>query len=92
LHFICPLLATAALLWVGYKTVNPAPTGVAHSAPYVFLGWLVAGIGVTFLAARFGGADWLRRAGEASAVEEVVLDKTLGVEAATRPTKSPEVV
>jgi amino acid transporter len=90
-HFICPVLATAALLWVGYKTVNPAPTGVAHSAPYVFLGWLVAGIGVTFLAARFGASAWLRRAGEAVAVEEVILDETLGVDGSV-PVKSAEPV
>jgi amino acid transporter len=65
-HVICPLLSTAALVWLGYKSVSPFPTGPAHAAPYVAIGWAAIGLVVTVFAAR-KGRDWLKRAGEVPA-------------------------
>lgn len=65
-HLICPLLSTAALVWLGYKSVSPLPTGPAHTGPYVALGWVAIGLVATVVAGS-RGREWLRRAGEITA-------------------------
>lgn len=62
-HLLCPLLSSAALIWVAYKSVSPLPEGIAHNAPWFALGWVVLGVlGTIFVSAR--GGDWMRRASE----------------------------
>ena len=63
-HAVFPALSSAALVLVGYKSLNPLPDTPFAYAPLVVAGWLVAGIGVTFAASRGGRAGWLLRAGE----------------------------
>lgn len=79
LHVVCPILSSVALLWVGYKTVSPLPSGTTHSAPFVFAGWLICGVVLTFVAGRLGGDAWLARAGRATVEEEQIFDDTLGI-------------
>jgi amino acid transporter len=52
LHLICPVLSTAALLFVGYKSVVPLPTGVLRWAPLLVLVWVILGVALV-LAGRF---------------------------------------
>ena len=75
-HLVCPLVSTVALLWVGYNTVSPLPTGTDYSAPLVFIGWVVAGIAITLVVSRVRGTRWLQRAGQAVVEEEIVLKPT----------------
>lgn len=63
LHLLFPVLGTAALLWLGYKTVNPFPASPNNWAPIVVGIWFVLGL-VTLLIMRARGREaWLLNAG-----------------------------
>jgi amino acid transporter len=44
LHLLLPLLSTASLVWITYKSVVPLPDPPVRYAPMIALGWLIAGI------------------------------------------------
>ncbi len=72
LHGVIPLATSAALLWVGWKTVQGLhifglPTPLDY-APWIAIGWFLAGLVILFYASRTGKEGWLFKAGE-SAVE-----------------------
>jgi len=69
-HLVCPVVACVVMVYVAYKTIIPLPTGVFHSSPFFFFGWLVIGIAVTFIAGR-KGRDWMTLAGQLVFEEEV---------------------
>jgi amino acid transporter len=64
LHAICPALGTAALLWLGYKTISPFPASPDNWAPIVVGVWFVVGL-LTLLIMRVRGREeWLLHAGK----------------------------
>ncbi|MGN6190486.1 MAG: APC family permease [Conexibacter sp.] len=68
LHVICPVVSTIALLYVGYKTLDPLPTGTNRWAPIVLIAWAAIGV-VVMLASGRNRNSWLARAGSAAAEE-----------------------
>jgi amino acid transporter len=65
LHVVCPLVSSAALLYVGYASLVPAPSFPNNwAAPIVGI-WLVIGIGVVFTMKATGRTEWLLKAGAA---------------------------
>lgn len=58
-----------ALLWVGYKTINPFPASPNNWAPIVVALWFVLGLVVLAVMRARGREQWLLRAG-AVAFEE----------------------
>jgi amino acid transporter len=72
LHGVIPVATSAALVWVGWKTVQGLhifglPTPLDY-APWIAIGWFVVGIAILLFATRTGKEGWLFKAGE-SAVE-----------------------
>jgi amino acid transporter len=68
IHFLFPLLSTAALIWLVYKTVNPYPADPFKWTIWTVLGWLVIGILIIVFMAIRGNEQWLAKA--ADSVEE----------------------
>jgi amino acid transporter len=64
LHAIFPVFSTAALLWVGYKSVVPLPAYPVSIAPVLVAVWLVAGILLVYWLSRTGSEAWLQKAGQ----------------------------
>jgi len=58
-HLVCPLLSTAALIWVGYKSIVPLPAAPVRYAPFVAGGWVVVGLVLVAVRARTGSDRWL---------------------------------
>jgi amino acid transporter len=84
LHGLIPVLTSAALVWVGWKTVQGLhifglPTPLDY-APWIAIAWLVLGLALLFFASRTGKEQWLFKAGE-STVER----PETATEAAHRP-------
>jgi amino acid transporter len=84
LHGVIPLATSAALIWVGWKTVQGLhifglPTPLDY-APWIAIFWFVIGLIILFYASRTGKEDWLIKAGE-STVER----PETAAEAAHRP-------
>jgi amino acid transporter len=73
-HLVVPIISTVILLYVGYKTVSPLPTGVNKWAPLVAVAWVVAGLVVVLVLSKTGRHTWMTRAGEAVAGSEDPLD------------------
>ncbi|HEY3947310.1 MAG TPA: APC family permease [Solirubrobacteraceae bacterium] len=66
LHLLFPLVVTAALIFVQYKSVVPLPPAPTKYGLWVFIGWAVVGV-VVLIAMRLAGKeDWLIHAGEAA--------------------------
>src|SRR6201999_3544434 len=70
LHGAIPILTSAALLWVGWKTVQGLdifglPTALDY-APWIAILWLAIGLIILFLASRTGKEGWLFKAGEST--------------------------
>jgi amino acid transporter len=64
LHAVAPVLSSAALLVVGYKSAVPLPPAPAKYAPIVIAVWVALGV-LVLLAMRMRGQEaWLSRAGE----------------------------
>jgi len=53
-----PLLTTAALLWVAYKSLNPLPPSPIRWAAVGASGWLALGVVVLAVRRRRGADDW----------------------------------
>ena len=64
LHGIFPVACTLALIWVGYKSIIPLPAAPVEYAPFVVLGWLVAGVILVWAVSRTGREEWLIKASE----------------------------
>jgi amino acid transporter len=70
LHGVIPILTSAALLWVGWKTVQGLhifglPTPLDY-APWIAIAWFVVGLVILFYASRTGKEAWLFKAGEST--------------------------
>jgi amino acid transporter len=65
MHFLFPLLSTAALIWLFWKTVHPFPADPFKWAVWTVIGWFLLGIVVLAVMAMRGKEDWLLRAGQA---------------------------
>ncbi|HEY1711979.1 MAG TPA: APC family permease [Solirubrobacteraceae bacterium] len=70
LHGVIPVLTSAALLWVGWKTVQGLhifglPTPLDY-APWIAIFWFVVGMIILFYASRTGKEGWLFKAGEST--------------------------
>jgi amino acid transporter len=65
LHGVFPVLSSAAVLWVGYKSVVPLPAAPAKYAPLVTAGCVIAGLLVLAWLHLSGKEQWLAKAGEA---------------------------
>jgi len=68
LHFVFPLLSTAALIWLVYKTVSPYPADPFKWTIWTVFGWLVIGVVIIVFMAIRGNETWLNLAAES--VEE----------------------
>jgi amino acid transporter len=70
LHGVIPVATSAALVWVGWKTVQGLhifglPTPLDY-APWIAIGWLVLGLAILFFASRTGKEGWLFKAGQST--------------------------
>ena len=67
-HAFMPLLSSVALLWVGYKSIYPAPDPMPEPpvkyAPYLVGAWLGLGIFILWAMKRAGRESWLLKAGQ----------------------------
>ena len=50
-----PILATIAVVWVGYKSVVPLPEPPLTYAPWIVGVWFILGIAVLLAMNRLGG-------------------------------------
>lgn len=66
LDVILPIVSTAALIWVGYKSIVPLPESPLRYAPFIVAGWLALGVLVVLFLALRGREDWAVRASEAA--------------------------
>ena len=64
LHGIFPIGSLLLLLWVGYKSLVPFPTGDVKWAPIIFAVWLVLGIIFVWAISRTGREEWLAKSTE----------------------------
>jgi amino acid transporter len=46
LHLVLPMVSTASLVWITYKSVVPLPDPPVRYAPFLAAAWLIAGVGV----------------------------------------------
>lgn len=65
LHVLSPVVASAVMLWVGYKSVVPLPPAPSRYAPYVMGGWLLIGLVILLYLRLRGNERWLEQAGRA---------------------------
>ncbi len=70
LHGAIPILTSAALLWVGWKTVQGLhifglPTPLDY-APWIAIAWFAVGLVILVIASRTGKEEWLFKAGEST--------------------------
>lgn len=74
LHALIPLLGTAALAWVGYKSIEGLnitdPQNYLDWTPIVTAGWFLLGLALLAIFHVRGHEAWLLRATEAVAVQE----------------------
>jgi len=63
LHLVFPVVSTAALGYVCYKSLVPLPALPVGAAPWIALGMLVIGVIVVFAISWTGREEWLRKAG-----------------------------
>ncbi|NMO04414.1 APC family permease [Gordonia sp. TBRC 11910] len=62
---ICPLISTAAMLVIGYKSLVPLPDAPVMYAPFIALGYLALGAAVLYgRNLRPGRREWMANAGE----------------------------
>jgi amino acid transporter len=76
LHIVLPIVASAAVGYVGYKSVVPLPAAPAKYAPIVLCGWLLLGAALLVWQNARGNREWLAKA--QMAMEETELRETAG--------------
>jgi amino acid transporter len=59
LHALFPLVSTAAVLWVAFKSIVPLPPGPLAYAPVIVSLWLLAGVAVLIVSKSLGRDRWL---------------------------------
>ena len=63
-HVLCPAFSTAALVWVGVKSIFPTPSWPLQYAPAVVIIWILAGCLLLWWMRRAGHEKWLLTAGQ----------------------------
>ena len=63
LHLVFPVVSTAALGYVCYKSLSPLPALPVGAAPWIALAMLVTGVIVVFAISWTGREEWLYKAG-----------------------------
>lgn len=67
LHLVIPLATTAALVWVGWKSIEglhiTSPQGYLDWTPTIVAAWVVAGLALVAYLSRTGREEWMQRAG-----------------------------
>jgi amino acid transporter len=63
-HVLFPVVSTAALIIIGWKSIVPLPAWPVWLAPFIAAGYLAAGLAVLARNLRAGRRDWMNRAGE----------------------------
>ncbi len=58
LHLVFPLVTSAAVLWVGFKSLDPLPPSPIRWAAFAAGAWLVLGLGVLLLSRRERRDRW----------------------------------
>jgi amino acid transporter len=64
-HVLFPIFSTAAMLFVGYKSVVPLPDPPARYAIFLFVAYTAVGAGMLLYLKSRGREDWLEKAGQA---------------------------
>ena len=64
-HLVIPVVSSLLLLFVGYKTLFPLPSGVAAFAPIVAIAWLLIGVIIVVVLSARGRLNVLRGAASA---------------------------
>jgi amino acid transporter len=57
-HLVFPVLTSAAVLWVGYKSLWPLPPAPERYGAIGALAWMAIGVAVAFVAHRRGTGSW----------------------------------
>lgn len=70
LHFVFPLLSSAALIYAIYKSFQPAPASPYKWSPVIDGIWLLIGVTILLVMRSRGREDWLQRAGASLADTE----------------------
>jgi amino acid transporter len=63
-HVVFPVVSTAALVIIGWKSIVPLPAWPVWLAPVIAAGYLAAGLSVLASRLRPGRREWMSRAGE----------------------------
>lgn len=71
-HVICPAFSTAALVWVGVKSIFPIPSWPLQYAPAVVIIWMLAGCFLLWWMNSTGRESWLLNAGHVFGESEAV--------------------
>lgn len=71
-HAVFPLVGSAALIWLFYKSVFPLPDSPNNWAVWLVVVWVLLGVGVLLWMRTRGKEDWLLRAG--AVVQELPLE------------------
>jgi amino acid transporter len=77
-HLLFPAISTAAVLYVGYKSVVPLPEPPARYALFVFVAYTALGAGVLLYLKSRGREEWLDKAGLAMEATERGIDPSRG--------------
>ncbi|MBZ5595600.1 MAG: hypothetical protein LAP39_25450 [Acidobacteriia bacterium] len=72
-HFVCPLVSTLALIWVGVQSVVPLPPSLLRYAPALVAVWIGAGLLLLWYMKKRGREPWLLQAGQAAHETEIVI-------------------
>lgn len=62
-HVLLPIVGTAALVWLFYKSVVPLPASPNNWAVWLVIVWFMLGVGVLAWMRARGREEWLLRAG-----------------------------
>jgi amino acid transporter len=77
-HIVFPVVTSAAVLWVGYKSLIPLPPAPERYGAIAALTWIVVGVAVALVVHRRGTGNWSADAG-------LGLDERMALELAPEP-------
>jgi amino acid transporter len=84
-YVIFPLVATAALLYIAYKSYIPLPAAPVVFAPVIVGVYVAAGIGCLLWALRPGRREWMTQAGAIEDLTQVPATAPRGVRSSGLP-------
>ena len=87
-YVIFPLVATAALLYIAYKSYIPLPAAPVVFAPVIVGVYVAAGIGCLLWALRPGRREWMTHAGAIEDLTQVPATAPRGVRSSGLPAAS----